>query len=48
MRPQDFWALHPVEFWWLMEAQRPVKMYGSLPEHEIAALYDEMVDEGML
>lgn len=39
MRPKDFWALHPVEFWWLVEARRKEKMYGSLTETEVAELH---------
>lgn len=39
MRPKDFWKLTPVELMWLIEAKRPVKMYGKLTEDEVAELY---------
>jgi hypothetical protein len=48
MRPKDFWAMHPVEFWWMLDAKRPPKMYGSLKEEEIAELYEEMKRAGVL
>lgn len=31
----------PWEFWLLVEAKRPVKMYGKMTEHEVAAIYAE-------
>lgn len=40
-QPSEFWALHPIEFYWLMEAKRPTKMYGSMTEAEVAEIYDE-------
>ena len=36
-----FWALHPTEFWWLAEAHKPVKMYGSMTEDDVAEIYQE-------
>lgn len=48
MPPRDFWRLHPTEFWWLFEARRPRQMFGSLTDEEVADLYDEAVDLGML
>jgi hypothetical protein len=42
MPPAQFWKLHPVEFWWQVDARRPKKMYGSLTENEVADLYEEM------
>jgi hypothetical protein len=39
--PGEFWALHPTEFWWLAEAHRPVKMYGSMSEDDVAQIYEE-------
>lgn len=41
MRPADFWRLTPAEFWLMVEAKKPVKMYGNLTEHQVAALYEE-------
>lgn len=41
MRPKDFWRLTPTEFWWLVEANKPVKMYGKMTEYEVKAIYEE-------
>jgi hypothetical protein len=46
MRPKDFWGMHPEEFWWLFEIKRPVKMYGSMTEDDVAALYNDMYGDG--
>lgn len=48
MTPEQFWRLHPLEFWWLVDARRPVKMYGSMPEHEMADLYEELEEAGLI
>ena len=40
LRPKDFWRLTPREVWWLAEAKRPPKMYGSLTESEVRDLYE--------
>ncbi len=40
MSPSEFWRLHPAEFWWLVAASRPVKMYGKMTEHEVRAIYE--------
>lgn len=42
MRTVDFWALHPKEFNWLVDATRPVKMYGSMTEDQVAAEYERV------
>lgn len=39
MRPVDFWGLSPLEFRWLLEVYKPVKMYGKMSEAEVAELY---------
>jgi hypothetical protein len=39
MSPEQFWALHPIEFWWLCEAKKPPRMYGRLTEAEAAECY---------
>jgi hypothetical protein len=26
--PEQFWRLHPVEFWWLMDAHKGKRVYG--------------------
>jgi hypothetical protein len=44
MRPAEFWRLTPAEFWWLMEAHKPVKIYGKriqMTEAEVAEIYAE-------
>ncbi|RFA24346.1 hypothetical protein CAI21_21975 [Alkalilimnicola ehrlichii] len=41
MSPAEFWRLHPVEFWWLVQAKTPTRMYGSLTEDEVAELYED-------
>lgn len=40
--------MDPAEVWWMVEALRPPKMYGSLPESEIAELWEEAKAEGIL
>jgi hypothetical protein len=27
--PDQFWRLHPQEFWWLFEAKKPQRVYGK-------------------
>jgi len=46
MRPKDFWRLTPAEFWWLLDAKKPVKMYGKMTEYEVAAIYAETYGSG--
>jgi len=45
MRPKDFWRVTPWEFWLLVEAKRPVKMYGKLTEFEVAEIYADAYGE---
>jgi hypothetical protein len=45
MRPKDFWRLRPIEFWWLLDAKRPPKMYGSMTEQQVAQIYMETYGE---
>jgi hypothetical protein len=33
--------MHPIEFWWLVEAKQPVRMYGSMTEAEVQQIYEE-------
>jgi hypothetical protein len=42
MRPADFWALHPTEFMWLLEASRPTTTYGKMTEDEVAQIRADM------
>lgn len=39
--------MHPAELWWLIEAKRPPKMYGSMTENEVASLYEDMKAKGV-
>lgn len=41
MRPKDFWDLTVPEFWWLVDAKKPVKMYGSMTEYDVKKIYEE-------
>lgn len=41
MRPKDFWELTTTEVLWLLDANKPVKMYGKMTEYEVAAIYEE-------
>lgn len=34
--------MSPIELWWLFEARKPVKMYGTLTENEVAELYADL------
>jgi hypothetical protein len=45
MRPKDFWRLTPAEFWWLLDAKKPVKFYGKMSEFEVAQIYNETYGE---
>lgn len=40
MSRSDFWSMHPVEFWWLVDFHTPIKMYGELNEDDVADLYE--------
>lgn len=45
MRPKDFWKLTPIEAMWLVDAKKPVKMYGKMTEHEVAEIYRQTYGE---
>ncbi|MBX9758705.1 MAG: phage tail assembly chaperone [Beijerinckiaceae bacterium] len=45
LKPPEFWALHPRELWWLFEAARPPKMYGSMSASEVEEIYRETYGE---
>lgn len=38
MPPEQFWKLHPVEFWWLVDARRPSAAQG-FSEDELQEMY---------
>lgn len=46
MTPSQFWAMHPTEIHWVLEAIRPVKMYGNMTEDEVAEIYEETYGNG--
>ena len=46
LTPDVFWRLHPLEFWWMLDARRPRKAYGDLNEEEVAEMYDLLAQEG--
>lgn len=48
MTPEQFWRLHPLEFWWIVDARKPPKRYGSLSENDVAELHEELKDMGLL
>ena len=33
--------MHPLEYWWLLEANRPKRMYGNMTEDEVQEIYEE-------
>jgi len=39
---KEFWRLHPKEFWWLFEANKPTKMYGSMTERDAGTLLKDL------
>lgn len=45
MRPKDFWRLTAREWWWLHDARKAGRMYGSLTEAEVKELYDSTYGE---
>jgi hypothetical protein len=40
--------MYPDEFWWLVDARRPKKNYGSLSEDDVADLYEDLKSKGLL
>ena len=40
--------MHPTELWWLIDARRPRKMYGSSTESEMASLHADLKAMGAL
>lgn len=40
--------MHPDEVWWLVEAKKPPKSFGSLIEPELETLVDDMRELGVL
>jgi hypothetical protein len=33
--------MQPIELWWLIEARKPVRMYGRMTEDEVEEIYFE-------
>lgn len=42
MTPEAFWSAHPIEIWWHIEANQPVKMYGKLTEHDVNEIIEDL------
>lgn len=40
MAPTEFWRLTPTDLFWLIDAKRPPKMYGSMTEDQVAELWE--------
>lgn len=38
--------MHPHEFWWMWEANRPPKSFGRLSESEVREIYEETYGPG--
>jgi len=41
MAPSEFWGLTPAEFYWILEAKRPLRMYGRMTEYEVDEIYQD-------
>jgi hypothetical protein len=41
MTPEQFWRTHPRDYWLLLEANRPPKMFGKMTEDEVRQIYEE-------
>lgn len=41
MMPDQFWRLHPREFWLIAEARKQPEMYGSMTEDRVRELYED-------
>lgn len=46
MTRDEFWSLHPTEFWWLVDAHTPKKMYLNMSEDEVREIYEEAYGTG--
>jgi len=38
IQPLDFWAMSVQDWWWLHDAKKPPKMYGSITESDVDRL----------
>lgn len=46
MQPSEFWQLTPTEFYWILDAKKPVEMYGRMTEFEVDEIYRDAYGEG--
>lgn len=45
----EFWSMHPVEVFWLIDARMPKKTYaGGMSEDEVADIHAHLKREGHL
>lgn len=40
LKPAEFWDMHPIEFWWMVEARTPPKTYAGMREAELDDLLE--------
>jgi hypothetical protein len=49
--PEQFWRLHPTEFWWLLEANKPERVYQgkkhSLSSSEADGILADLRSKGL-
>ncbi|WP_354552796.1 phage tail assembly chaperone [Kaistia defluvii] len=45
MAPSEFWGLTPAEFYWILDAKKPVQMYGRMSEYEVDEIYQDAYGE---
>lgn len=49
MSPDQFWRLHPIEFWWLADAKRKERAVGSMMNtSEMEELHRDLVEAGVM
>jgi hypothetical protein len=49
LTPEQFWNLHPVEFWWMADVKRVRQTWGKkhiMSEEEVAYLYKRASQDG--
>lgn len=44
--PREFWSLSLEEYYWLLKARAPKRMYGGETEESVADLYQQTYGEG--
>lgn len=41
MKPKEFWAMQPQEFWWRLAQMKSQRMYGNMTESTVKEIYEE-------